>query len=101
MSDFTNESFESLEELSRIYATEEEKEKLLSSLKTILDYVDKLQAIPTDGVKGSSHPTLLSGKNHFREDVVEKTLDRELFLKNAPDQIGGMIRTPSVISEEP
>lgn len=101
MSDITSEDFENLELLARIRCTENEKQDILASLKTILDYVEQLQQIPTDHVEICCHPTLDALQEVFREDFPEKNLDRKTFLNNAPDKIGGMIRTPPVITEEP
>jgi aspartyl-tRNA(Asn)/glutamyl-tRNA(Gln) amidotransferase subunit C len=85
-----------LTQLSRIDCTEDEQEMLLKDLRSILDYFEQLEEIDTENVMPCNH--VLEGTvNVMRDDVVGQTLPRELFLANAPSQIGGMIRVPPVI----
>ena len=85
-----------LADLCRIDAGKEEKLLLLKDLEKILNYVDLLQEVPTEGVPpcNSVHEELF---NVFREDSVEPPLSRELFLANCPDHTGGLVKVPSVI----
>lgn len=85
-----------LTELSRIKCTPSEEEELLGDLQKILGHVDQLSEIDTEGVAPCNH--VLEGfSNVSRVDEIGPTLPREVFLSNAPSQIGGLIRVPTVI----
>jgi aspartyl-tRNA(Asn)/glutamyl-tRNA(Gln) amidotransferase subunit C len=86
---------QNLMQLSRIRCTEEEQEALLRDLKGVLGYMEQLQKINTDNVAPCNH-VLDDVVNVIREDVIGNILPRAEFLANAPSQIGGMIRVPSV-----
>lgn len=96
MAKLDKQTIEELTKLSRIGCTEQERVSLMSDLKTILDYVDQLQEIDTDTVAPCNH-VLQGMANVMREDVVGASMPREVFLANAPSQIGGMIRVPPVL----
>lgn len=87
-----------LVQLSRINTSEDEEEKLLKDLSSILAYVEQLNEVNTDNVPpcNSVHDDI---GNVMREDVVKTIMPREQFLMNAPDQIGGMIRVPPVLKK--
>lgn len=87
---------EYLSDLSRIDLSDEEQNSLLKDLKSILDYIDLLNEVDTEGVEPCNH-VLADINNVMREDEVGETLPREIFLNNSPAQIGGMIRVPPVI----
>jgi aspartyl-tRNA(Asn)/glutamyl-tRNA(Gln) amidotransferase subunit C len=99
MSSFDEKELNKLMKLSRIDCTEEEKKKLVESLRKIIQHIDHLQTVKTEGVAPCTHilETLI---NVMREDIVGKTLSREAFLANAPAHVGGMIRVPPVIKFE-
>lgn len=85
-----------LSKLCRIECTEEEEEKFLKDLQGILNYFDQLSEVDTDGIEPMNH-VLEAIVNVEREDVVKPSLPRDVFLSNAPSQIGGMIKVPTVI----
>jgi aspartyl-tRNA(Asn)/glutamyl-tRNA(Gln) amidotransferase subunit C len=85
-----------LTKLSRIQCSEEEQEILLKELEQIVGYIEQLQEVNTDDVLPCNH-VLSYIANVMRDDIVCSTMPRELFLANAPAQIGGMIRVPPVI----
>ncbi len=85
-----------LTELSRIACSDEEQDALLEDLGKILNYVEQMAEVDTENVAPCNH--VLEGmQNVMREDVVGESMPREVFLANAPEQIGGMIRVPTVI----
>ena len=84
--------------LSRIDCTEAEQEALLKDLKSILEYFEELKELDTTGV-APCNQVLADMKNVTRKDLVGKTMPREDFLDNAPAQIGGMIKVPTVIKQ--
>lgn len=89
----------SLIRLSRIKCTEQEQIELLNNLRQMLDYFEQLNEIDTKEVPVCNH-VLENVVNVTREDQIGETMPRELFLANAPSQIGGMIRVPPVIKSK-
>ncbi|MBA3957136.1 MAG: Asp-tRNA(Asn)/Glu-tRNA(Gln) amidotransferase subunit GatC [Parachlamydiaceae bacterium] len=85
-----------LTKLCRIDCNEAEQEALLGDLKKILDYIELLQEIDTEGVPPCNH-VLADMVNVTREDTVGATMPRETFLSNAPSHVGGMVRVPPII----
>jgi aspartyl-tRNA(Asn)/glutamyl-tRNA(Gln) amidotransferase subunit C len=99
MANLDKETLKNLTKLSRIDCTEEEQDALLVDLKKILSYVEQLTEVNVDNVPPCNH-VLEDIVNVTREDVVGKTLSREAFLSNAPSQVGGMIKVPTVIKQK-
>lgn len=96
MAKLNKQTIKTLVQLSRIECSEHEQEDLLKDLEKIIAYIEQLQEINTDNVAPCRH--VLEGMaNVMREDAVGETMPRELFLSNAPSQIGGMIRVPPVM----
>ncbi len=90
--------FNKLCKLCRISFTDDEKKSLMGSIEDVLKYVEQLNEVETDGVAPcfTVNETL---KSVLREDVPEAPLSRELFLKDAPSHVGGMIRVPPVLKQ--
>lgn len=87
---------EKLAKLCRIECTEEEKQRLLASLQQILDYVEQLKEVDTEGVEPCNH-AVETQVNVFRPDEIGAVLRREMFLANSPAHVGGMIKVPPVM----
>jgi len=98
MSDLNEESIKLLSRLCRIEIAEAELPSLFSDLKCILDYVGQLQEVEVNHLSPHSHIEE-QGIGSLREDKIEQHLSREIFLANAPDQVGGMIRVPPIIKQ--
>lgn len=86
-----------LKRLCRIDLSSEEEENIHQSLVRVLEHVHKLNEVDTENVKPCRFVLRTMLKHQMREDVVEDTLQREQFLSNSPDQIGGMVRVPPVL----
>ncbi len=84
-----------LQKLCRIACTEEEEADLKKSLERILEYIELLGEVNTDGIKPCNH-VIDSCVSELRLDVPQNPMSRDAFLANAPDQIAGMIRIPPV-----
>ena len=84
-----------LEELSRLRLSHEEEEKAKSELTKILEYIDMLNELDTADVEPMSHPFPYT--NNFREDECRESTDRELILKNAPQQKDGCFKVPTTV----
>ncbi|GIV27276.1 MAG: aspartyl/glutamyl-tRNA(Asn/Gln) amidotransferase subunit C [Bacteroidia bacterium] len=84
-----------LAHLSRLEFSQEEKEKILSDLNRILDYIDQLNELDTENVEPLIY--LSPNKDILREDVVNENLKKEDALKNAPKKDSDYFRVPKVI----
>jgi aspartyl-tRNA(Asn)/glutamyl-tRNA(Gln) amidotransferase subunit C len=100
MSDLHEENIRILSRLCRIELKEEEIEPLFHSLKRVLDYVDQLREVDVSDLSPLSHIDE-QGIGSLREDIVRDQMAREVLLLNAPDQVGGMIRVPPVMKQNP
>ena len=99
MTEITDEDIDHLAQLSRIAVTKEDKKILTQDLKGILDFIDLLDQVDTEGVKTCDF-VLKNHRHLLREDKVEEILPRDQFLKNAPEHMGGMIKVPPIIRKE-
>lgn len=86
---------EYLEVLARLELTDAEKEKAKKDLSDILQYIDLLNELDTDGVTPMSH--VLPIQNVMREDEVKPSFAREDILKNAPQQKNGCYKVPKAV----
>ncbi len=89
---------EKIAELARIRLRPEEKEKLSRDLQSILQYVEKLKELNTDGVEPTSH--VMNLENVFRPDEVKPSAAIEKLLKQAPAREGNFFKVPKVVDKE-
>jgi len=82
-------------DLAHLNLDEAAIEKFAGQIGDILDYVDKLNEVDTEGVKPTSHAITLT--NAFREDEQQEHLDREQVLANAPQKEDGNFVVPKVV----
>lgn len=82
-------------DLARLELSDAAIETFAEQIGDILDYVDLLNQVPTDGVAPTSHAISLT--NAFREDEVCEAADPELSLSNAPERDDGYFVVPKVI----
>ena len=99
MSDISDQTIEHLAHLSRIEVTENDKKVLYEDLNRIIDFIDLLEQVDTEGVPTCDF-VLKNHKHLLREDKVKDLLPRDEFLDNAPDHMGGMIKVPPIIKKE-
>lgn len=93
----TDELIEYIGDLSRLELSDEEKEARKKDLTDILDYMDKLSELDTEGVAEMSHP--FNEVNRFREDVVTNEDRREDMLANAPEKKGDFFKVFKTVEE--
>lgn len=79
----SDETMEYVGILAKLELSAEEKEKAKADMQEMLDYVDMLDQLDTDGVEPMSH--IFPVNNVFREDAVMNGNGRENILKNAPE----------------
>lgn len=78
--------------LAKLELSAEEKEQAKKDMGSMLDYIDKLNELDTEGVEPMSH--VFPVENVFREDVVTNGDDREQMLANAPQKKEGTYMVP-------
>lgn len=81
--------------LARMRVEGEALAQLAAQLDEILEYVRKLQAIPTDGIEPTSHVLPLT--NVLRPDVRRPSLDPRTVAELAPARSQHFISVPKVI----
>ena len=86
-----------LAELSKLEFNEEDAAEIQKNLGNILDLVEKLNEVDTEGVE----PLIYMNENIdvFREDKIKQVISKEEGLKNAPDKDSDYIKVPKVISK--
>lgn len=93
----TKSDVEKIARLAKLSVSEDEKARFQKQLDEILVYVEKLNALDTDGVEPTfavQHRT-----EGMREDRATDSLSRENALMNAPSQNLGFFRVPKVIPQ--
>ena len=78
--------------LAKLELNDKERQQAKKDMASMLDYIDKLGELDTNGVEPMSH--VFPVNNVFREDIVTNGDDRENILLNAPDQKDGMFNVP-------
>lgn len=89
-----------LARLARLRFTDAEEARMADDLSTVLDYVEQLRAIDTEGVPPMAHGVAESDEAlaaRLRPDEVRTRIGRDAALANAPDTDGTYVRVPKVI----
>lgn len=81
--------------LARLEFDEKDAEKMMRDMTAIVDWVEKLKEVNTDGVEPLT--TMSYEVNMFREDQVKEHLSHERALLNAPKKDKDYFRVPKVI----
>jgi len=83
--------------LARLALSEEEKDRYTTQLGSILQYIEKLNGLNTDGVKPTEHPWPVT--NVWREDKVEslQNVTRDELLQHAPETEGPFFKVRKVM----
>lgn len=91
----SDETIEYVGILAKLELSGEEKEQAKKDMESMLDYVDKLNELDTDGVEPMSH--VFPVNNVFREDIVTNGDDREEILAKAPERKDGAFVVPKTV----
>ncbi|QDU88664.1 Aspartyl/glutamyl-tRNA(Asn/Gln) amidotransferase subunit C [Pirellulimonas nuda] len=83
--------------LARLTLTDEELATMTPQVAAILEYVDQLNAVNTDGVEPMAHAVEL--RNVLREDLRRTSLLRESALASAPKHNHEGYLAPAVLGE--
>lgn len=81
--------------LARISFTEEEIEKISSQLRSVVDYIGKLNEVDTSDTEPTSH--VIPIHNVFRDDIIQSPFNTGEMLKNAPDANESFYIVPKII----
>jgi len=84
-----------LEDLSNLKLSDSEKSRMIEDLQKILNVIEPIKKINTDGVPECSHPS--EKVNIFRNDEVKPSFARDLILKNAPVKNDEMFIVPKTV----
>lgn len=91
----SDETIEYVGILAKLELSGEERERAKQDMGSMLDYIDKLNELDTEGVEPMSH--VFQVQNVFREDVVTNTDERSSILANAPGEKDGMFKVPKTV----
>jgi aspartyl-tRNA(Asn)/glutamyl-tRNA(Gln) amidotransferase subunit C len=83
--------------LARLELADADLARLQPQLSAILDYVDQLKRLPTEGIEPLAHPLPVS--NAFRDDEPVPSLPVDDALSNAPNRIGNYFGVPAVFDK--
>ncbi len=81
--------------LARLNIDADNEAELKADLERILDFVEKLDEVDTEGVEPLT--SMSSESNVWREDQKESHLPHDKGLKNAPNKDSDYIRVPKVL----
>lgn len=81
--------------LAKLELSEEERDKAKEDMEKMLDYIDTLNELDTEGIAPMSH--VFPVKNVFREDVVANGDGSREALANAPLVKDGSFKVPKTI----
>ena len=83
--------------LGRLLLTPAEVERMTAQLGQVVDYMNLLAELDTEGVQPMAHAIELT--NVFRDDVVRPSLPREQALANAPEHDRECYLVPAVLGD--
>lgn len=93
----TSANVQHVAKLAKLQLDEAEMEKFTPEIQRIVEMVEHLQEVDTDGVKPTYHGNDL--KNVYREDEGIKNENMDAILANAPATQDGYIQVPVIIEE--
>ncbi len=85
--------------LSRLELNDDEVSQFSTQLSAIVEYIEKLNELDTDGVEPLAH--CLPVHNVLREDVPRPSLSNDAALANAPDREDEYFKVPKILDDNP
>lgn len=95
-------------DLANLELTDQERQRMLKDLNSILDYIDRLNELDTSDVPpmaqisakfGQSEGKSSNSNPSWREDVLVPCLPHADAMKNAPETDGDFFKVPKVIEK--
>jgi aspartyl-tRNA(Asn)/glutamyl-tRNA(Gln) amidotransferase subunit C len=89
------ETLQKIAHLARLNFDAQEAEKMSADLSQVLNWVDQLQEVDTQGVAPLTN--MSAEVNVFRKDVIGTQLTQDEALKNSPQKENGFFTVPKVL----
>jgi aspartyl-tRNA(Asn)/glutamyl-tRNA(Gln) amidotransferase subunit C len=86
---------EHIARLARMALSVEEKQRFTEQLNAILNYMEQLNEVPTEGVEPTAH--VLDLVNVLRDDTVHQMLNADTALANAPETAHHFFVVPRIV----
>lgn len=91
----SKEEVQKVAKLARIELTDEEVTKFQTQLSAILEYIEQLQKVDTQGVEATAQVTGL--ENVWRKDEIAAEDLRDGVLDQAPEKVANLVKVKSVL----
>ena len=88
---------EKLSALSKLKFNEKETDLISEDLSKMLDFINKLKEVNTEGVEPLIH--INEEINNWREDQLDEMLSQSKALKNSPSKDGTYFKIPKVLDK--
>ena len=92
-------------DLANLELTDQERQRMLKDLNSILDYIDRLNELDTSDVppmaqiSAAAMDTWSTSAHASREDIPVPSLPHAEAMKNAPESDGEFFKVPKVIEK--
>lgn len=83
--------------LSKLEFSDTEKQEITVDMNRMLDFVEQLSTVDTDGVKPLIY--MLEEEAELRKDEVVESITQADALKNAPEKDSDFIKVPKVLNQ--
>ena len=93
----TQEEVTHVANLSKLKFSPEETAEFATTLSKIVDMVELLNEVDTEGVPFTSN--VAANINYMREDIAEKGTDRDRLFKNVPEKDNYYIKVPAILED--
>ena len=90
-------TIEKLASLSKLSFTEEELDLISKDMSKMVDFINQLDEIDTEGVEPLIHVN--EGFNNWREDEIKEMLDQKEALSNSPIKDSTYFKLPKVLDK--
>ena len=93
----TDEIIDQIAELAKLKFEGSEKEAIKGDLENIINFMDKLSEVDTEGVEPLI--SMVEDENDMREDIIGNELPKDAALKNAPSKNSDYFKIPKVLDK--
>ncbi len=93
----TQEEVSHVAKLSKLDFSPEETAEFATTLTKIVDMVELLNEVDTEGVPFTSN--VAANINYMREDVAQPGWNREELFQNVPEKERGYIKVPAILDD--
>jgi len=82
--------------LAKLEFNEEEKQEIKQDMNRMLDFIDQLEKVDTEGVEPLIY--MLEEETGMRKDEIKQSISQKEALKNAPEKDTDFIKVPKVLN---